>query len=297
MGHHECPCGFVTSCGTGMLQHEEECEIFKQVYAVSLQEVVHILVKGYTPCTLEGIPKDWPKGHRWSHNPADITCPECLTIFEGLEEDREILSRLPMPDLDKFNIETRKSFSKEDLRRALSTAPSMSFEEPPQIPDYPPADAELVHKIPIRNIKEFHENFGDPNFEPRPGAKTKHSKKLAPAPAYIFPLDPCEECGCNMVMGEWRWIKTEDKVLVGMECGGFGRHRRVVELEPEPRTVMAACVRPGDVIVRAGGPGPETVVEPYCPEGWFQVAPGTRVYCAEPTVSFQLLRRGARSDG
>jgi hypothetical protein len=267
-----------------MLQHQEECEEAKK----AMREVVHGLVGGYTPCTLEGIPKDWPEGHRWSGDPADITCPECFVIFEGLEKDREILSKLPMPDLDKFNVE--RTISKEDIRRALSEAPSPHFGEPPQIPDYPPADAHLLGHTKVAGMVD------DASFMPRPGIKTKYAKKLAPAPVYEFPLEPCDKCGCNMVMGEWRWDKINNVVIVGMECGGSERHRRVVELEEARPTVLAKDVRPGDVISGVGDrSGPQTVMGFYHPDGdWFQIEPGgvdNRVFCAGPFVDFLLLRR------
>lgn len=39
---------------------------------------IHYLNRGFTPCDLEGIPKDWPVGHRWSCDWEDVTCRCCL---------------------------------------------------------------------------------------------------------------------------------------------------------------------------------------------------------------------------
>ena len=43
-----------------------------------MSKIVHYMQYGMTACMREGPPKDWPEGHFWSGDWADVTCDDCL---------------------------------------------------------------------------------------------------------------------------------------------------------------------------------------------------------------------------
>lgn len=50
-----------------------------------MNPIVHFLGYGMTACQMQGPPKDWPEGHRWTSNWDEVTCPECLKGKEPID--------------------------------------------------------------------------------------------------------------------------------------------------------------------------------------------------------------------
>jgi hypothetical protein len=48
-------------------------------------EIIHFLREGRTPCLMRGVPRDWPSGHRWSDDWAQVTCAVCRAAYEAVE--------------------------------------------------------------------------------------------------------------------------------------------------------------------------------------------------------------------
>jgi hypothetical protein len=47
---------------------------------------VHLLHHGRAPCGMEGVPGDWPDGHKWVglEGLADVTCSVCTKVGNNL---------------------------------------------------------------------------------------------------------------------------------------------------------------------------------------------------------------------
>lgn len=50
-----------------------------------MELTVHFMSQGMTPCMMEGVPKEWGPGHRWSAAWEDVTCQECLRGREPID--------------------------------------------------------------------------------------------------------------------------------------------------------------------------------------------------------------------
>lgn len=46
---------------------------------------VHFMGYGMTACQMEGVPKEWSQGHRWSADWEDVTCEHCLKGKEPID--------------------------------------------------------------------------------------------------------------------------------------------------------------------------------------------------------------------
>jgi hypothetical protein len=59
--------------------------------------IVHFLRAGVTPCEMRGVPGDWPPGHAWSPEWAEVTCTQCLAAKETFRRVKAWLSGSPPP--------------------------------------------------------------------------------------------------------------------------------------------------------------------------------------------------------
>jgi hypothetical protein len=55
-----------------------QAEIDGMLRQRGLAPAVHFLRHGVSPCGMLGVPAEWPPGHRWSSEWADVTCPRCI---------------------------------------------------------------------------------------------------------------------------------------------------------------------------------------------------------------------------
>jgi hypothetical protein len=89
--------------------------------------IVHVLIAGQTPCGMEGLPGNWPAGHKWAreNDIEHVTCPECLEFLKGLNSEspkKEETKKPSYEEMKKCYQELQELAKKYNIKVVLAMA-------------------------------------------------------------------------------------------------------------------------------------------------------------------------------